>query len=357
MQTPRFSATPFFYNDLKDRVHHYFQETNQAMTGNWRLHLKAIILVSSFFLCYAALVFYTPSVWASLLLCVVLGFIGAGIGFNVMHDGSHGSFSRFPFLNWLACFSLNVLGGSDSMWKVKHVILHHTFTNVDGVDDDIEIKPFMRMCKTQEWHTYHRYQHIYCMVLYAIHYLMWVLWFDYKKYFRQKIGDFEYQPLKWHEHLIFWLSKIGSYTMFFVIPTIYVGFTSMLVGFLVYTVVVGLVISIVFQLAHTVEHTDFPTPNDKNRIENEWAIHQVQTTANFATHNPIITWYCGGLNFQIEHHLFPTISHVHYPVISKIVKETCAAHNINYIEYPKMLTAVASHLRLLRQMGSSEFAI
>ncbi|HRF18380.1 MAG TPA: fatty acid desaturase, partial [Chitinophagaceae bacterium] len=110
--------------------------------------------------------------------------------------------------------------------------------------------------------------------------------------------------------------------------------------------------SIVFQLAHTVEHTHFPQANpETHKMEDEWAIHQLKTTANFATSNKLISWWVGGLNFQIEHHLFPKISHVHYPAISKIIKKACKDFNIPYIEYPKMRLAVASHVSHLKNLS------
>ena len=167
----------------------------------------------------------------------------------------------------------------------------------------------------------------------------------------KEVNGFELPKMKFWDHVSFWGGKAISYFLFLVLPIIMVGAVDFLIGFLVFMFVTGFVISIIFQLAHTVEHADFPIPTDTNRIENEWAIHQIQTTANFATRNPMWTWFCGGLNFQIEHHLFPKISHVHYPQISRIVRETCLAHNLNYIEFPRVSTAVQSHLRYLQELG------
>jgi linoleoyl-CoA desaturase len=353
MPIPRYSYKPEFYNDLRERVQQYFEETKQDQTGNWRLFSKAIVIVALHILFYTILVFFTPNVWLALLFCVVLGLTTAAIGFNIMHDGSHGSFSKYKILNQAAAFSLNILGGSDLMWRVKHCMLHHTFTNVDGVDDDIEFTPIMRMCKTQAYYWWHRFQFIYVVFLYAIFYFFWLFLFDYKKYFTRKIGDFEMPKLSIGQHLYFWLSKIGCYFILIVLPIMQVGTFNFLIGFTVFVLVTGFVVSIVFQLAHTVEHTDFPEVTDEGKIENEWAIHQVQTTANFATRSRFVTWFCGGLNFQIEHHLFPKISHIHYPKISKIVKDTCAEYGLVYIEFPRFHNAVASHWRLLRELGKA----
>jgi len=140
--------------------------------------------------------------------------------------------------------------------------------------------------------------------------------------------------------------------MMIALPIWLVGFLPWLVGFLIIAMSAGFILSIVFQLAHTVEHTAFPTPSaDANRIENEWAIHQIETTANFATKNKLISWLVGGLNFQIEHHLFPKVSHIHYPAISKIIKQACAEYGIRYIEFRRMRHANVSHAVHLKRMG------
>jgi linoleoyl-CoA desaturase len=180
---------------------------------------------------------------------------------------------------------------------------------------------------------------------------MWIFMSDYQKYFKRKIGPIPLRKMTVYEHISFWTAKLIYAFMLIVLPILLLGFTTWLIGFLLITMVTGFAISIVFQLAHTVEHTDFPLPGDSGKIENEWAIHQIHTTANFATKNKTISWLLGGLNFQIEHHLFPRISHVHYPAISKIIKKTCGEYGINYIEFPKMTQAIVSHVHYLKRLG------
>ena len=354
MQTLRFAASPSFYNDLRQRVNAYFTEANVAQTGNWWLYSKAIILILTCVVSYVTVVFFTPeTTWVALSLCALLGVATAGIGFNVMHDGSHGSFSTSRGLNKAAAFTLSLLGGSHFMWNLKHNTVHHTFTNVDGVDDDIDLRPFLRMCTTQKHLGIHRFQHLYFGILYGTTQFFWMFWLDFKKYFRGRIGNIPLTKdnMKPLDHAIFWAGKFLCYFLFIGLPILKVGLVPALIGYGVFVAVTGFIISLVFQLAHAVEHADFPMPNDAGQFENEWAIHQVQSTANFATNNPIVTWFCGGLNFQIEHHLFPKISHVHYPQISRIVRQTCLEHNLNYIEFPHMTAAVQSHYRYLRELG------
>jgi linoleoyl-CoA desaturase len=355
MITPKFrnNTQTQFYNSLKERINDYFKENRIERTGNFHLYSKAIILVTAYIAVYVHLVFFTPPALWAVAECLLMGILTSSIGFNVMHDGAHGSFSRHSFFNELAALTANMLGASSIMWKNKHNIIHHTYTNIDGVDDDIEIKPLLRMCPTQKKRAIHRFQHVYVWFLYSLLLLFWLFFTDYKKYFSQKVGNIPLKKMSIGNHIAFWVAKIGYAFMMIALPIYLLGFTSWLIGFLILTLSSGLILSIVFQLAHTVEETAFPVPDNQQQIENEWAIHQLQTTANFATKNKIISWYVGGLNFQIEHHLFPKISHVHYPAISKIIRETCKEFQLNYIEHPKMIQAIASHTSYLKRMGTA----
>lgn len=326
--------------------------TGKSLSGNTHLYTKAVVLIASFLFLYVHLVFFTPGIFWSILECVLLGVVVAGIGFNIMHDGAHGSFSEHKWLNKAAAFTLNVLGGSSFMWNVKHNVIHHAYTNIDGVDDDIDIQPWLRMSSTQPRLAMHRYQHVYFWVLYALLYILWVFVLDFQKYFRRKVGDMPLKKMSLADHLVFWGFKIFYLLVFIGLPVYTLGWIDWLVGFLIFTLVAGLVLSIVFQLAHTVEHTHFPVPHEETgKLEDEWAIHQLKTTANFAPRNKFISWLVGGLNFQIEHHLFPKISHVHYAQIRKIIKQACSEYGIPYIEYKKMSHALVSHVSFLKQMG------
>jgi len=353
MSSPKFPKIPLsFHSELKRRISEYFTQKGKATTGNFKLYFKAIFLVASFITVYIHLVFFTPpAVWA-VLECILLGCLTAAIGFNVMHDGAHGSFSPYKWINSIASNSANFLGANQYMWKTKHNVIHHTYTNIHGVDDDIEARPLLRLCDEQPHYKIHKFQHFYFWAAYSLLYIYWVFVTDYKKYFTRKIGSTPLRKMTPSEHFSFWFYKAAHAFLFVVLPILMVGAIPWLIGFLSMGLVAGFVLSIVFQLAHTVEHTHFPMPdNATNKMEDEWAIHQIKTTANFATKNKLVSWLVGGLNFQVEHHLFPRISHVHYPAISKIIKKACEDYGITYIEYPKVRLAVASHVAFLRQLG------
>ncbi|WP_346238860.1 fatty acid desaturase family protein [Niabella insulamsoli] len=359
MSIPKFATPPppSFHTVLKTRINDYFRERGTASTGNMRLYSKALFLVLGFLAVYTHLVFFTPTAGWAIFECLILSLFTSAIGFNIMHDGAHGSFSSKPWVNTLAASSLNFLGANTFMWKMKHNVIHHAYTNIDGIDDDLDAKPFLRLCETQKYHKFHKYQHFYFWLAYSLLYLFWIFFSDYKKYFTKKVGDIPLKKMTTKDHLVFWGFKTLHLILFVVIPIITVGAGAWAIGFLCYGLFAGFVLSIVFQLAHTVEHTHFPVPNtETNKIDDEWAVHQLKTTANFATKNRLACWFMGGLNFQVEHHLFPKISHIHYPKINKIIKNTCQEFNVSYIEYNKVKDAVISHVSYLKQLSNPAFS-
>ncbi|CAN5401697.1 acyl-CoA desaturase [soil metagenome] len=346
-----------FFDALREKIDNYFAEKKVDQTGNSKLYLKTAILAGSAVTLYVLLVFVDLPNWLALSLCGLLGVGFASIGFNIMHDGAHGSYSNNKQVNNLAAYSLNLMGGSSFMWKIKHNIIHHTFTNIEGVDDDIDVRPLLRLNDQQPKYWFHRFQHYYAMVLYGATYFIWVFWKDYEKYFSRRVGVTPIRKMKTTEHVGFWFSKILYIALFLGIPAYTKGIADTLIGYSVLLFFCGLVIAVVFQLAHTVEGTHFPQPNpDSQKIEEEWAVHQIQTTANFATQSKIASWFMGGLNFQVEHHLFPRISHIHYPELSRIVRETCKEFNLDYIEYPTVWSAIGAHLRHLKTLGKPGLA-
>jgi len=177
MATPKFINTgkTNFYQDLKDRVNEYFASTKKPSTGNFGLYFKAGLLWSLYIAFYVIMVFFTPVTWIAILGCLAMGGLTAAIGFNVMHDGGHGSFSNNKIWNKIAAYSVNALGASGIMWNNKHNIIHHTYTNIDGIDDDIEIKPMIRMCTSQKKYFIHIFQRLLVLFRKSLTLLGWVL--------------------------------------------------------------------------------------------------------------------------------------------------------------------------------------
>lgn len=342
-----------FYQSLKASVDEYFTQNRLRRTGDWRLFSKTIILGSVAIGVYAALMLVNMPAYIALLLCALLGYTLACVGFSVMHDANHGSYSTNSTLNDALGLTLNAMGASSYFWKQKHNIIHHTYTNVDGVDDDIAKSPIIRQCETQKWVPAHKVQHLYLPFVYSLSPIFWVFIMDFTKYFSRKIYTTEAWKMSLKNHLIFWATKVYYVAVYIVIPIMVWGWQGWLLGYMVMNMVMGLTLSMVFQLAHVVENTEFEhIPLDETKhIDTAWAEFQIKTTANFAMNNKVISWFVGGLNFQVEHHLFPKVSHIHYPALSKIVQQKCREFNLPYNHYPTLFSALASHFRVMKQLG------
>ncbi|WP_205509374.1 fatty acid desaturase family protein [Longitalea arenae] len=342
-----------FFPSLKMAIDKYFSENDLRKTGSWRLYYKSIILIVAISALYLVAISFTMPVVLTIFVGIIAGFLAACIGFNVMHDANHGSYSSRKWVNNTLGLTINALGGNSFIWRHKHNIIHHTYTNVDGIDDDIAKTPFIRMCSSQQWVPMHRLQHLYTPVLYAISSMIWILFQDFEKYFKRKVHNTELQKMKAGDHLVFWISKLLYLFFYIALPIILTGWQQWLVFFVSLHAGLGFTLAIVFQLAHVVEETEFVYAplQETTIIENEWAIHQLKTTSNFSPNNKLISWFAGGLNYQVEHHLFPRISHIHYPALSKIVQSKCEEFNIPYNSIPSFNRAVQSHFRFIRSLG------
>lgn len=346
------NSNSVFFQSLKKSVESYFRDNKIKKTGNWKLYTKTIVLIPAALAIYISLlVFHFPAI-PGLLLCALLGITLASIGFNVMHDACHGSYSDKKWMNNALGLTLNAIGGNAFLWKQKHNILHHTYTNIEGIDDDIAQSKLLRQSPTQKWMPIHRYQHIYLTLAYSLSLFSWIGFRDFQKYFQRKIHNTVLQPMNRKEHVTFWLSKVLYAFFYIVLPILVVGPVAWFVGYITMGLVTGIVISYVFQLAHAVEGPEFDSVGIEDKmIETEWAVHQIKTTANFAPRNKIVSWILGGLNFQVEHHLFPRISHIHYPALSRIVRQHCIQYGLPYHCFPRVSVAVSSHVRTMRKLG------
>lgn len=342
-----------FFRTLNSRVNHYFKENNLQKTGNWQLHLKAIIMFSLLFVPYFLFYFIEMPFWVRLLLSVVMGVGMAGVGMNVMHDGNHGSFSDKKWINNIMGGSIYILAGNVYNWQVQHNVLHHTYTNIVGHDEDLDAGRIIRFSKLAPWSNYHKYQQYYSVFLYGLLTINWCLTTDFKQmggYLKRNLSYGE-APNPRNLWLGLVISKIVYFSFWIVIPMMYMVWWKVLLGFFVMHYTAGMILSLIFQLAHVVEETENPVPNANNEMENTWAIHQLYTTTNFAPKNWILNYYTGGLNHQIEHHLYPNICHVHYTKIAEFVKQTAEECNLPYFEYHSMRSAVVAHLKHLKILG------
>lgn len=342
-----------FFTDLRTQVDQYFEGSGRARTANFYMHFRTFVLLTAYVGNICLILFSGWNPWILLGLAALQGALVAGIGFNVAHDAIHGSYSNNPWVNRLLGYSMNLIGGSSYVWSLSHNIVHHTWTNIHGLDGDLEVAKFLRLSPHQKYMKVHRLQWLFAWPVYGLATIFWVILKDFKKMSEPSIGPIKRKhPAREWAWLIF--TKAFYYTYSIVLPLVLLDITwwQFLIGYMAMHVTAGLVLGVVFQLAHVVEETGHPMPTEGGDIENAWAEHQLRTTHNFARKNGFLAWYIGGLNFQIEHHLFPKICSVHYPALSNIVKETAEKHGVPYLEHKTFGGAVASHFRALKMLSS-----
>jgi linoleoyl-CoA desaturase len=344
-----------FFSTLRQRVDAYFKENNLSKHYNAEMIIKTVILLSAYIIPFLAIIILQPSFGISILLWVVMGLSLAGIGMSVMHDANHGAYSSSSKVNkWLG-HSLNLLGGSVFNWKMQHNLLHHTYTNIISHDYDIQDKAVLRFSPHTEVKWFHKLQSVYAILFYGILTIYWAVLKDFMQFAKYKKEGLNNNTRKQNNILLIRMviDKIAYLFVFLVVPISIFGLpaSEVLYGFFLMHFIAGVILTVIFQLAHTVEGTTHPVPDENGTIENNWAVHQMNTTVNFSRKNKLISWYVGGLNFQVEHHLFPTICHVHYPKISPIVKQTAAEFGIPYLENKTFADAVNSHFETLRRFG------
>lgn len=339
-----------FHAELKRRVTSYLAATGSTGRDDPRLFVKVALILGWFVGSYVLLVFVAKSWAAGALATLSLSLAMAGIGFNVMHDGGHGAGSRRPWVNRAMALSLEVLGGSSYIWRWKHNVVHHTYSNLGGVDDDLEVGPWARLAPHQPRRWFHRYQQFYMWGLFGLLPFKWWL-LDIRNYRRGYFGVHRFPAAVGWERAVFVAGKVLLPLWAVGIPLLRHSLVTVLSFYFVSFFMMGVVLSVTFLLAHVVEDAQCQPSGSSGRVDAEWAVHQVETAVDFAPGNHLVSWYLGGLNYQIEHHLFPRISHVLYSAIAPLVRQACNEFGVRYTVRPTLARAIAAHFRWLRLMG------
>ncbi|TLU98765.1 fatty acid desaturase family protein [Dyadobacter luticola] len=344
-----------FFPTLRQRVDQYFVANDLCKSGGSKIIYKAFFMLALYLIPYGLILtgqFSNLIMWG---MTIIMGFGVAGVGMSVMHDAIHGSLANSNILNKFFGASIYLLGGNAYNWEVQHNRLHHTYTNIHEVDEDITGKFLLRLSYQEKQKYIHRFQHIYAFFLYSLMTLSF-LWKDFKEIslFNEMSKSGMTKPFPKKELIRLILTKLAYVLFICVIPLYFTSLTfgQWLIGFLTMHGAAGMILSTVFQMAHVVEGVDQPMPTQSGSIENAWAVHQLQTTSNFAGKNRFLSWYIGGLDYQIEHHLFPSISHIHYNALSPIVRATALEFGLHYNAKAGFSNALGSHIRMLRNMGT-----
>lgn len=346
-------SNPVFMATIRARVEQYFSESDISPNANIQMWIKAMIFLGGFLSLYILILSNTFGIWFVFPMIILLGMFSAFVGFNVCHDAIHGSFSSNKNVNAVLSKVFHFLGASPYVWDITHNAVHHTYTNIPGHDEDIDVAPgLIRISDEEPVNKIQRFQHWYAFPLYSLASLSWAFRKDYKKFFQPKVGQLAIKHPKIEYFNLFFYKGL-YYFLFIALPLIVLSYSwwQIILGFLLMHIAQGLTMGLVFQLAHVVEGTTYPLPSENGNIDEAWAVHQMHTTANFASQSKIATFFLGGLNRQIEHHLFPKVCHIHYAKIGAIVKETAAEFNIPYIESRTFFQALKSHYRILKKFG------
>ena len=347
-----------FFATLNQRVNQYFKSNNISKHANTEMVIKTIFMLSLYLIPYALIlggvIQGNLALW---LTTIVMGLGMAGIGLSIMHDANHGAYSDKPWVNNLLGATLNLVGGHSFNWKVQHNVLHHTYTNVHEADEDISPRGVLRMAPGSPWKPMHRYQHLYAWFFYGLLTFVWILFKDFQRLTRYQRDGFvtRQKSTAAKEWSVLLLTKAIYVIYICVIPmkVLDISFGTWFIGFLTMHYISGFILAIIFQPAHVVDGTIYPVADDQGNLENNWAIHQMQTTTNFAMDSTWFSWYVGGLNFQVEHHLFPQICHIHYRKLAPILEATAKEFGVPYKKKKTFLDAVLDHAKMMKVLGAS----
>ncbi len=346
-----------FYDTVKARVDRYFADKKIARSANNSMRVKAVVMFAIYFVPYIAIVssLASASIWLYYACWVLMGLGIVGIGTSVMHDSNHGSYSNNKLVNDLFGGVLNILGGYSRNWRIQHNILHHTYTNLDGLDEDIEAGGLLRMTPNAPYKKFHKYQHLYAWFLYMIMNLFWVTVKDFRQILRyDKNGLLKKEKVTKSQAILeLSLYKVIYVAYVIVLPLIFSGVAwyHVVFGFIAMQMMAGLGLACIFQPAHVMETSTFPVPGADRKVEDSWAIHQLLNTTNFSPDSKITAWFIGGLNYQIEHHLFPQVCHIHYSRIAPIVEKTAKEYGLPYNVQKTFAQAIWEHGKMLRALG------
>ena len=353
----KFGRDNTFHAVVRERVEAHLRSIGRGERDCPEMYAKTAIIFATFVAAYVLLVFAATVWWQVVPLAVLLALTIVAIGFNVMHDGSHDAYSDSPFVNRLMSTSLDLVGGSSHFWHWKHVVFHHTFVNVVGYDTDINLAGLGRLTPHHPRAWVHRWQHWYVWLLYGLMAMKWHLYDDFRLVLNGRMGEHVAPGPRRRQLAVFVAGKVVFFTLAFGLPLLFHPLWVVAAVYVLTASVLGLVLGTVFQLAHCVEIADFPLEHSPGHMETAWAVHQVETTVDFARGSAAAAWLLGGLNFQIEHHLFSRMCHVNYPAIAPIVEQTCAEFGVRYNRNPTVLAAVRSHYRWLRHLGAPAHAV
>ena len=346
------SQSTLFVTTLNERINSYFKQNNISTKSNINMKLKIFIGTSWWLLSYLVIIFLPLDKWEFFTLYIFHGVGHIYFSFNVGHDALHNAISKNRLVNKFWAYSYDLLGVNTYMWRFMHHQGHHACLNIDGEDMSLETATLFRLSSHQKRKNIHKYQHLYAFLIYGSYLFYYVFLKDYKYFFSKSNLHLKNinHPLK--EWVILFFGKFFYITYMLIIPVYILPYSwqFVLFTFCITLFIIGIVMSFTFQTTHIIDTTAYP--QSKNEYENH-VFHVFETTADYATENPVANWFFGGLNVHVIHHLRSDICHIHYPPLTKIVKATALEFGIKYRENLTVADAVKAHLRQLKKLGNN----
>jgi linoleoyl-CoA desaturase len=341
-----------FYKELNNEVIVFLQSRKSDGKASARMILKILFCVCLFIFFYIQYISVPPNYGSWLLGCLGLGFSSMLIGVNIGHDAVHGALFRKKWLNKATSYSFDLIGISSYLWYLKHNVLHHKYPNVTGIDLDIEASPFLRLSPSDPLCKWQRYQYLYAPFIYMLFSLNLLFFNDYvllKKLKREDI-DGKPHPAGTVISIIIW--KLFYLFYMLVVPMWLLPFSwwQVLCGFLLMHVALSIMLALVLLPSHLFEQSCFSNKDSNGFICEDWAVHQVVTTLDFASGSSMANFLFGGFNTNVVHHLFPRICHCYYRPLTKIVVKKAREYKIPY-NHSSFFGAVKSHFQLLKKLG------
>lgn len=342
-----------FAKELKKRARDYFSENNISKQGDIRMYLKTFIMLGLYLTPFILILTIDFSPWVALLMVIIMGIGEAGIGMSVMHDAAHGAYSGKSWVNTLAASSMFLLGSNTINWKIQHNVSHHSYTNIYEYDPDISTKAVIRLCEHAPLKKYMRFQQYYAFILYGFMTVLklfgeinTLIGYN-KEGTTQQMGA---NPKTELFKLI--LTKIVYLSIFISLPLLFTDFSiwQILLGFFILHLTAGMIMSTVFQMAHVVMGVYQPLP-ENGVLHCDRLVHQLRSSSDFGKKSGLLSWYIGGLDFQVEHHLFPTVCHIHYAALAPIVEKTALEYGLVYNSNRTFAHALVSHFKRLKELG------
>ena len=336
---------------LRRRLDNFFTDqklTHKADRAMWvKIAVGLAVLVSTWVALYAL----KADSWKFVALYLLGGLAQTFLLLNIAHDSNHNAISPRPRVNKTLNYVFDLCGISSYMWRILHHRGHHSCINLHGEDDALSGRGLFRFTPYESRAPWHRFQHIYALIFYAMFSLDYVFFRDFKSFFFPSHDYLKRTSHSLREYAILIAGKAFYLTYMLVLPVIVLGKSPLLVAgaFVLVHLFVGLAVTLVFQTTHTIDSTYFPT--DRGEFDNG-VYHIFATTADYATENGLVSWLAGGLNHHIVHHLCPFVCHTHYAPLTRIVKQTAEEFGVPYRQHPTMTQAIRHHLILLKQLGN-----